>query len=247
MTNASSRSRLTSATSHFAVAVMLASASPAWAQDAQPAPTDAQAQAAQEAAAAAADAAAAQSADDQTESAVTGPASPEGASPSPEADEGAIVVTGFRASLQNARQQEEEFRADRRIGHRRGHRQAARRVDRRIDRAASGPDLAAPVGPRRLDLHPRLRARFLDDAAQRPRTDLDRRQPRGRIRPVSVRDRQPGQSSTRPRWPRSSARACRAPSTCARSARSTMASASSPSARAAPIRHRQAQSRGRKK
>jgi iron complex outermembrane receptor protein len=98
MTNALSRSRLTSATSHFAVAVMLVSASPAWAQDPQPTTADAQAAAAQ---AAAVDASA-QSTDDQTEATATGPASPEGASPTSEADQGAIVITGFRASLQNA-------------------------------------------------------------------------------------------------------------------------------------------------
>jgi len=79
---------------------MLASASPAWAQDTPATPTDEQAAAAQARADAAA--AAGQSTDEQTEAAATGPASPEGASPTPEADEGAIVITGFRASLQNA-------------------------------------------------------------------------------------------------------------------------------------------------
>ena len=79
MISVTSRSRLIAATSHLAVAAMLVSAGPAWAQDIQGAAVaEAQATAAEE--------------------------PPAGASPSPEADEddGSIVVTGFRGALQSA-------------------------------------------------------------------------------------------------------------------------------------------------
>ncbi len=82
MTNVSIRSRLGSATSHFAVAAMLATAGPAWAQDVPPAPADAQATATVPEAADAND---------------------DSGSPTPTVDDkSGIVITGFRASLQNA-------------------------------------------------------------------------------------------------------------------------------------------------
>ena len=80
MNSISSRSRLAAAASPLAVAVVLAGSSPAWAQ-ATPAVTGAESAATV---------------------AQTAPAD-QGANPTPQADQGSnIVVTGFRASLQNA-------------------------------------------------------------------------------------------------------------------------------------------------
>ena len=80
MISISSRSRLAAAASPLAVAMAL-TATPAWAQDAQPAITGA----------ASAATAAQPAPNDQS------------ANPTPSADnQGAVIVTGFRASLQNA-------------------------------------------------------------------------------------------------------------------------------------------------
>ncbi len=82
MINISSRSRLAAAASPFAIAAALVGSQPAWAQDAQAQPGVTGAETA---------AVAAQPVQDD-----------QGASPAPQSDEGAIVVTGFRASLQSA-------------------------------------------------------------------------------------------------------------------------------------------------
>jgi iron complex outermembrane receptor protein len=85
MINISSRSRLVAAASPLAVAVVLAGAQPAWAQEAQPVLTGA-----------ASAAVAAQPAQPAT-------GSDNSASPTPsDTDQTGIVVTGFRASLQNS-------------------------------------------------------------------------------------------------------------------------------------------------
>src|SRR6266496_738438 len=82
MISISSRSRLVAAASPFAVAIVLAS-TPAWAQE-TPAVTGA--------------ASAATAAQDQP-----APATDQGANPTPQTDQNTgIVITGFRASLQNA-------------------------------------------------------------------------------------------------------------------------------------------------
>ena len=86
----------------------------------------------------------------------------------------------------------EAVRTDRRIDHGRRHRQAARRIDRRIDRPPSRPHRAAPQRPRERGGHPRLRPGFLANPSERTRADDHERQPLGRARPVSVRNRQPG-------------------------------------------------------
>ena len=88
--------------------------------------------------------------------------------------------------------EEEEFGNGRRIGLGRGHRQAARQRHRRIDRAPAGHRGAAQRRPRQHHLDPRLRPRFLDHDAERPPADHDQRQPRGRVRPISVAKSSPG-------------------------------------------------------
>ena len=80
MTLSSSRSRFVAAASPLAVATMLIS-NPAWAQQTEAASVAVTGAASQDTAAATQDA---------------------GANPAPSADDNAIVVTGFRASLQNA-------------------------------------------------------------------------------------------------------------------------------------------------
>ena len=69
---------------------------------------------------------------------------------------------------------EEITRPGRRVDLGRGYRQASRRVDRRVDRPPARPHLAARQWPLEQHLDPRLLARLLDHAAERPRTDLDR-------------------------------------------------------------------------
>ena len=93
MSKLTSRSRLVEAVSPLAFGIALcAGSSAAWAQDAT---TDPNAAAAQAAAAAAQDAAAA-----AQDAAAT--AQDQAAQTAPKPDEGAIVVTGFRAALQSA-------------------------------------------------------------------------------------------------------------------------------------------------
>jgi hypothetical protein len=92
----------------------------------------------------------------------------------------AIVVTGFRRSLENAvaekknRDQVVESISAEDIG-------KLPDASIGIDRPPPGPHLAARLGPLELDLDPRLLPGFLDDPAQRPRADHDRRQSRRRI------------------------------------------------------------------
>ncbi len=103
MTNALSRSHLTSATSHFVVAVMIASATPAWAQNAQT-PAEAQTAAAQAQAEANPEAAvAAEAAEAQAEQVGTEAArGDEPTEAAQVADAQEIVVTGIRASLESS-------------------------------------------------------------------------------------------------------------------------------------------------
>ena len=97
------------------------------------------------------------------------------------ADEGAIVVTGFRASLQSAVNTKK--RADQIV-----ELVSAEDIGKLPD-ASIGESIARLPGltsqrlsrPRERHLDPRLRPGLLDDPAQRARTDVDRRQPRRRI------------------------------------------------------------------
>ncbi|MGH1558040.1 hypothetical protein ACRAWD_10115 [Caulobacter segnis] len=99
-----------------------------------------------------------------------------------------IVVTGIRRGIEGAISLKKKLDLDRRSRLGRRHRQAcwtSRSAE--IDRAPSlRPDRPAPRRPRPGHLDPRPRARLHHRPAERPRAGLDRRQPRRRVRPVSV-------------------------------------------------------------
>ena len=119
--------------------------------------------------------------------------SPEAAAPVAENDEGDIVVTGFRASLESA------------VNEKKQQDQIVESVS--AEDIGKLPDASIAESIARLPgvTSQRLSGRanvisirgfgpdYLDDPAERPRADLDRRQPRRRVRPISVRGRPPGQ------------------------------------------------------
>ena len=99
----------------------------------------------------------------------------------------AIVVTGIRRSIQDSIEIKRRECERGRSGIGRGNRQAARRLDRRIDRSTSRRRRAARCRACGDHLHSRLFARLHDGSVERPPAGELGLQPRGRVRPISVR------------------------------------------------------------